>query len=121
MPGKWRSAWYSSRTNSNSLLGRDVHLILLFFSALQKRDSSIRMSSSVAWRRAGGKELIECQWPRSTQNQGDKCREIQKGRLVTRLSEVSARRGHRLKFDRAEPIRKVNGQDGDEKHNCHGN
>ena len=53
-------------------------------------------------------ESIECQRPRSSQNQGNKCRKVQKVCLVSQLSEVSAGSCHRLKFDRAEPIGKVN-------------
>ena len=41
-------------------------------------------------RRVGDEESIECQRARSSQNQGNKCREIQKRRLVSGLSEVSA-------------------------------
>jgi len=47
-------------------------------------------------------------------------RKVQQVRFVSRLSEVSSGRGHRLELDRAEAIRQVYGEYGDKQHNVIG-
>jgi len=55
-----------------------------------------------------------------TQYQRGQARKVQQVRLVSRLSEVSSGRDHRLELDGAEAIRQVYGEDGEKQHNCHG-
>ena len=54
-----------------------------------------------------------------TQYQRGQARKVQQVRLVSRLSEVSSGRDHRLELDGAEAIRQVYGEDGEKQHNCH--
>src|SRR5882757_692450 len=50
--------------------------------------------------------------PRSSQHQGTERCQIQKIGLISRLPEVGARCSHRFQLDRAETVRKMNGEDG---------
>jgi hypothetical protein len=64
-------------------------------------------------------QAIKREGSQPTQYQRGQARKVQQVRLVSRLSELSSGRGHRLELDGAEAIRQVYGEDGDKQHNCH--
>jgi len=64
-------------------------------------------------------QLIKREGSRSSQYQRGQARKIEQVRLVSWLSEMSSGGGHRLKFDGAEAIGQMYGENGDKQHNCH--
>src|SRR5882672_8905231 len=88
----------------------------MFLAALQ----DVVLSS--AWRLAAAapyQKVIQGVGSRPSQHQRGQAREVEQVRLVSRLSEVSSGRGHRLELNGAEAIRQVHGEDGDEQDKRH--
>jgi hypothetical protein len=69
--------------------------------------------------RLSPKKLAQGQWAWPERNQGKQAGEIQQVRLIARLAEMRACRGDGLELDRAESVRQMHREYGDQEHDRH--